>query len=120
MKYVIRSSAANTYVKNTTNWVSSGWVVDINEAKIFNSLEEAAAGLQEIVDYFNDMYWPTNALGIYEVQEVKTLSLGEKITVDTKKDVLYILKAISNHGGLRDADVRDMERVINYVKAKGT
>lgn len=119
-KYVIRSSAANTYVNNTTHWVSSGWTIDINEAKIFNSLEEAAAGLQEIVDHFNDMCWYTNALGIYKVQEVTTLSLGEKITVDSKKDVLFILKAIRNHGGLRDVDVKHMERAIAYVTVKGT
>lgn len=119
-KYVIRSSAANTYVRNTTHWVSSGWVADIDEAKIFNSLEEAADGLEAIIIHFNNMYWPTNALGIYKVQEVTTLSLGDKITIDSKKDVLFILKAILNHGGLRNADVSDMERVIAYVTMKGT
>lgn len=119
-QYVIRSSKSNTYVWNTTHWVSSGWVSDIDEAKVFNSLEEAAAGLEAIIIHFNNMHWPTDGLGIYEVQEVTTLSLGEKITVDSKKDVLFILKAIRNHGGLRDVDVKDMERAIAYVTMKGT
>lgn len=119
-KYVIRSSVGNTYVYNTANWVTAGWTEDINEAKVFNSLEEAADGLQQISKHFKDKNWSTYAHGIHEVKEVTTLSLGEKITVDSKKDVLFILKAIRNHGGLRDADVKDMERIIAYVTLKGT
>lgn len=120
MKYVIRSSKSNKYVWNTIHWFSSGWVEDINEAKVFNSLEEAAAGLEAIIIHFNNMHWPTDGLGIYKVQEVTTLSLGEKITVDSKKDVLFILKAIRKHGGLSNSDVRDMDRAITYVTLKGT
>lgn len=119
-KYVIRSCVGNWYVSNTANWVTAGWTEDINEAKVFNSLEEAADGLQQISKYFKDMNWSTYAHSIHEVKEVTTLSPGEKITVDSKKDVLFNLKAIRNHGGLRDADVKVMERAIAYVTMKGT
>lgn len=120
MKYVIRSSVGNSYVSNTANWVTAGWTEDINEAKVFNSLEEAADGLQQISKYFKDMNWSTYAHGIHEVKEVTTLSLGEKITVDSKKDVLLFLKSIRDAGLKYECDVKYINRAIAYVTMKGT
>lgn len=119
MKYVIRSSVGNTYVSNTANWVTACWTEDINEAKVFNSLEEAADGLQQISKHFKDMYWSTYAHGIHEVKEVTTLSLGDKIVVDNKGTILSILNAIRAYG-VGNCDKPDMDRVIAYVTLKGT
>lgn len=119
-KYVIRSEMGNTYISNTVNRIVTGWVEDINKAKVFNSLEEAADGLEEILSYFKNMRWNSDGINIHKVNEITTLSIGEKITVDSKKDVLFILKAIRDAGLKYECDVKYINRAIAYVTMKGT
>ena len=118
-KYVIRSSVGNTYVSNTDKWVTACWTEDINEAKVFNNLNDAVNGLTEVANYFKSMYWGSNGHAIHEVKEVTTLSLGDKITIDNKDTVLELLDALRWYG-VRTVDVPYIQRIINYVKAKGT
>ena len=118
-KYVIRSSVMNTYVSNTNKWVTAGWTEDINEAKVFEDFDDALNGLTAVANYFKSMYWGCSGHAIHEVKEVTTLFLGDKITIDNKDTVLKLLDAI-RCCGVRTVDVPDMQRIINYVKAKGT
>jgi hypothetical protein len=116
-KYVIRSSVMNTYVSNTDKWVTDCWTEDINEAKVFEDFDDALNALTAIADYFHDMGWGYYGHAIYEV--VTTVSLGDKIPIDNKDTVLKLLDAIQCCG-VRKVDVPDMQRIINYVKTKGT
>ena len=68
-----------------------------------------------IAHYFNSMY-PSNR-SEHAIHEVVT-TLGNKITVDNKDTVLKLLDAIQCCG-VRKVDVPDMQRIVNYVKAKG-
>ena len=118
-KYVIRSGVCKTYVSNTNKWVTDVWTEDINEAKVFEDFDDAINGLKAIAEHFKSMYWGCGGHVIHEVKEVTTLSLGDKITFDSKDTVLSILEAIRKYG-VGPCDVPDMQRIINYVKAKGT
>ena len=116
-KYVIRSGVMNTYVSNTNKWITDCWTENINEAKVFEDFDDALNGLTAIAEHFKRMYWGCDEHAIHEV--VTTLSLGNKIPVDNKDTVLKLLDAIQCCG-VRKVDVPDMQRIINYVKTKGT
>lgn len=112
-KYVILSLTFNTFVPDTEWWEADAWTKDLNKAKVFESFEEAVEGLSKVgCSYFG----PT----IYEVREVKSLSLGSPVHIDDKDTVLRLLEEIADPGVVNLSPVADMNRIINYIKAKGT
>lgn len=117
-KYVIRSGL-NTFVPDTTNWEASVWTTDLEEAKVFKSLDEAVEALGKVADYFREMGWAGDQHTIYEVHEVKSLSLSSPVHIDDKETVLRLLQAIKQFS-VNPHDIPDMDRIIFYVKAKGT
>lgn len=113
IEYVI-CSEFNLFPPNTTNWITDRWVWDIEKAKIFGSLNEAVAGLNQLSIHLKKTGIPCHPYGIHEVRKVN--ALGEKVDlVDNKDTVLSLLDAITKWG-VRDCDVPDMCRIINYVK----
>ena len=113
MEYVIRSEF-NMFPPNTTNWITDRWVWDIEKAKIFGSLEEATAALNKLLMYLKNISSPDHNYTIHEVRKVN--ALGDKVDkVDNKDTILYLLDSITKWG-VRDCDVPDMIRIINYVK----
>lgn len=118
-KYVIHSKAAKTYVPNTTKWVTDCWTEDINAAKVFENIDDALGGLAAISNHFGNMGWGRSSHVICTVSETVTLSRGDEIIVDDRGTVLSLLGAILKYG-VGSNDVPDMQRIINYVKAKGT
>ncbi|MFO0203496.1 MAG: hypothetical protein ACK528_10240 [Alphaproteobacteria bacterium] len=118
-KYVIHSETFKTYVPNTDTWITDGWTDDINEAKVFEGYDDALDGFVAIYQHFGDKGWGRSSHVICTVNETVTLSIGDKITIDNKDTVLSLLEAILKYG-VESRDVLDMQRIINYVKAKGT
>lgn len=113
IEYVIRSEF-NMFPPSTTNWITDNWVWDIEKAKIFGSLNEAVAGLDRLSIHLNNTDSPCHNYSIHEVRKVN--ALGDKVDlVDDKNTVLSLLDSITKWG-VRDCDVPDMIRIINYVK----
>lgn len=113
IEYVIRSGF-NMFPPSTTNWITDRWVWDIEKAKIFGSLNEAVAGLDKLSIHLKNTGSPYHNYNIHEVRKVN--ALGEKVDlVDDKDTVLSLLDSITKFG-VRDCDVPDMLRIINYVK----
>lgn len=113
IEYVIRSEF-NMFPPSTTNWITDSWVWDIEKAKIFESLDEAVAGLDKLSIHFKNTGRLYHNYSIHEVRKVNALS--DKVDlVDDKDTVLSLLNSITKRGVL-DCDVPDMLRIIRYVK----
>lgn len=113
IEYVIRSEF-NMFPPNTTNWITDHWVCELDKAKIFESLNEAVAGLDKLSIHLKNTGCPFHNYTIHEVRKVN--ALGDKVNlVDDKDTVLSLLNSLTKWG-VRDCDVPDMLRIINYVK----
>lgn len=119
-KYVIRSEW-NTFVPDTVNFLRDVWTEDINEAKVFSTTEEAFDTLEDITEYFKSRGWSISNMNVYVITEENTrrVTLGSQVCSDDKETVLWLLNCIKDWG-VRECDKPDMDRIITYVKVKGT